>query len=84
MRTEVVKNEGSFSNCKALVTDDDVQPKEENAVNSEPMTRHQTIMDTEYSHPDIGKWVYHCGLDIFNNHKLRSNSFIYISKVANI
>ena len=84
MRTEVVKNEGSVLDCKALVTDTDTHPKEPYAVNSETMTRLQAIMDTEYSHPDIGKWVYHCGLDIFNNHKLRSNSFVYISKVANL
>ncbi len=87
MRTEVIKAEGSTTDCVALVKDKnesysgDVAPSEQYAVNTSPLNRKQAIKDTEYSHPDIGQWVYHCGLDIFNNHKLRSNSFIYISKV---
>jgi hypothetical protein len=81
MRTEVVKNEGSVTDCKALVKDTDVANTEQYAVNTSQLTREQAIKDTEYSHPDIGKWVYHCGLDMFNNHRLRTNSFIYISKI---
>lgn len=84
MRTEVVKNEGSVTDCSALVKDTDRANREGYAVNSSELTREQAIKDTEYSHPDIGKWVYHCGLDIFNNHRLRTNSFIYISKVKNV
>ena len=81
MRTEVIKNEGSITDCVALVKDNDVAPSEQYAVNTSQLDREQAIKDTEYSHPEIGQWVYHCGLDIFNNHKLRTNSFIYISKV---
>lgn len=55
MRTEIVKNEGSVTDCKALVTDADTAPKEPYAVNSENLSRFQAIMDTEYTHPDIGK-----------------------------
>ena len=81
MRTEAIKNEGSITDCVALVKDNDVAPSEQYAVNTSQLDREQAIKDTEYSHPEIGQWVYHCGLDIFNNHKLRTNSFIYISKV---
>ena len=84
MRTEVVKNEGSVVDCKALVTNTDTADKEPKAVNTSTLTREQAIADTEYSHPDIGQWVYHCGLDIFNNHRLRTNSFIYIGKIADM
>lgn len=85
MRTEVVKNEGDTKNCKALVTDRDILQKEEYAVNStQNVTRIQAIENTECSHPKIGKWVYHCGLDMFNNHRLRTNAFIHIGKVRNL
>lgn len=40
--------------------------------------RYQLIRDTECDHPDIGVLNYHCGLDIFNNHYLRSNGFFTI------
>ena len=38
----------------------------------------QAVKDTEYSHPDIGNVVYHCGYDIFNNHILRSEDFLHM------
>ena len=40
----------------------------------------QAIRDTEYSHSNIGPYVYHCGYDIFNNHAIRSLGFNIISK----
>ena len=42
--------------------------------------RYQLLRDTEYSHPKLGGLTYHCGLDIFNNHYLRSNGFFRIRK----
>jgi len=81
MRTEVVQNEGSDS-CIALVKDSDTATKPNNATNTSELTRKQAIRDTEYSHEEIGNFVYHCGLDIFNNHMLRTNSFIHVNKVS--
>ena len=56
------------------------------AVNQEKLTWQQALRDTEYSHPllfdDNDPYVYHCGYDIFNNHRLRSNTFTYINKVS--
>lgn len=46
----------------------------------EPLYTTQAIRDTEYSHPKIGPYVYHCGYDIFNNHKLRTLGFNLIPK----
>lgn len=40
--------------------------------------RYQMLRDTEYTHPQLGVLTYHCGLDIFNNHYLRSNGFFRI------
>lgn len=42
----------------------------------------EMIRDTSYSHPDIGNFVYHCGIDIFNNHLLRKNENIVINKIG--
>lgn len=40
--------------------------------------RYQLIRDTEFNHPNMGNLIYHCGLDIFNNHYLRSNGLFSI------
>lgn len=45
------------------------------------LTRSQAIQDTAFSHPEIGKLVYHCGLDIFNNHMLRNREFKVVNKL---
>ena len=37
--------------------------------------RYQLLRDTELSHEEMGNVTYNCGLDIFNNHYLRSNGF---------
>ena len=82
MKSEIVANEGS-DDCKVLWDDGgtgtsskDAFKRSEmckNAVNTtENITYRQAIMDTEYSHLENGKLVYHCGVDIFNNHMLRS------------
>jgi hypothetical protein len=42
--------------------------------------RYQLIRDTEFSHENLGNLEYHCGLDIFNNHYLRSDGFFGIKK----
>lgn len=82
--TEVVYKEGSDdvivvpTSKKDAISYDDIEgsgaPK-----NIEPLYTRQAIRDTEYSHPQIGPYVYHCGYDIFNNHTLRTSDFILIN-----
>lgn len=45
------------------------------------LTREDMIMDTGFTHPEIGPFVYHCGYDIFNNHTLRKKEFGVINKM---
>ena len=56
------------------------------SINTSLLTLHQALRDTEYTHPklfeDEEPYVYHCGVDIFNNHRLRANDFVYIDKVG--
>lgn len=80
MKTEVMKDEGD-DNCKVLF--DNIKGEIINkAMNKTPLTLEQAIRDTEYSHPSIGGYTYHCGLDIFNNHMLRKKNFIHINKYS--
>ena len=87
-QTEIVQNEGSDS----PVVIDGIGYSKENIrkadgtagnsiVNSQRVTRLQAIKDTEYSHPQNGGFVYHCGLDIFNNHMLRATEFFHVNKI---
>lgn len=39
------------------------------------------IQDTAYSDESIGPFVYHCGMDIFNNHLLRKKEFVVVNKI---
>ena len=83
MKTEVVNKEGSRE-CVALVNGIKTIAKPSNAVNTVSVVDiTQAIRDTEYSHPDIGGFVYHCGADIFNNHMLRARGFTHINKMSN-
>lgn len=91
MKTEIVMDEGS-SSCRALVGEEgfssgyttiaksNISAKVSSSVN--PVDRLQAIRNTEYSHPNVGGLVYHCGLDIFNNHMLRSREFVHINRLA--
>lgn len=89
MQTEIVKDEGSDN--PVVLTEYPKDPKsittadgyyENSIVNDSRVTRYQAIKDTEYSHPENGGFVYHCGLDIFNNHMLRSDSFVHVNKIG--
>ena len=52
--------------------------------NSTSLNQTQAIRDTEYSHPSICEGlVYHCGIDIFNNHILRNNGFVVVASAEN-
>lgn len=80
--SEIVVNEGS-DDCACLNFEN--FPKDEyapNAVNTfSDITYRHAIKDTEYSNPEYGKFVYHCGVDIFNNHMLRKKTFIHVNKL---
>ena len=39
------------------------------------------ISDTASSHPNLGGYTYHCGLDIFNNHTLRRTEFGVVNDI---
>lgn len=82
-RTEIVLNEGS-SACTLLIGEKSLE-KETYAPNAENTISGITYMDairnTEYSHPENGGFVYHCGFDIFNNHMLRKKEFIHVNKI---
>jgi hypothetical protein len=78
-KTEIVVNEGS-DNTKCLFMDKTFE-KPEYATNSiKNISYIDAIRNTEYSHPSLGNFIYHCGLDIFNNHMLRNNGFVHVNK----
>lgn len=83
-KTEIVRKEGS-SSASCLFDKTSGWAKSEvadKALNStENISYLQAIRDTEYSHKDLGNFVYHCGLDIFNNHMLRNDGFIHINRL---
>lgn len=87
-RTEVVYNEGS-SDAKLILGTDTISRDDSKyfpdfkPVNTTTIDWKQCIRDTEYSHPQIGNFTYHCGWDIFNNHMLRANDFVYVAKSDN-
>lgn len=89
MQTEIVKDEGSDSplvlseyryNPSTITKADGTEGNK--IVNTCSVTRYQAIRDTEYSHPQNGGFVYHCGLDIFNNHMLRNDGFVHVNKIG--
>lgn len=84
-KTEIVINEGS-SACTSLYDRDDVSLKKSkyapNACNTKAFIKYlDAIRNTEYSHKDNGGFVYHCGINIFNNHMLRKKEFVHINKM---
>ena len=90
-KTEILINEGS-DECVSILdgmsygTDEGGVEKSRYSKNSlnetENITYYQCIRDTEYSHEGNGKFVYHCGSDIFNNHMIRSTDFTHVNKMS--
>lgn len=84
--TEVVMNEGSLSSVKCLNYGNDGNVKSDDFGNVEfkrskndvafwsKDSAKEAIRDTQLSNSK-NDWDYHCGLNIFNNHLLRSNTF---------
>ncbi len=93
--TEITQNEGS-EECKlynlnkdrvgvipsAHIKDYLAYTKRLKSDKTTYLTKKYLIMDTAYSHPDIGNFEYHCGYDIFDNHILRSKEFVVVNKLA--
>lgn len=86
VKSEIVVNEGSSACTMIYDGDGGSLPKNtyaRNAINTTtPITYRQAICDTEYSHKDNGNFVYHCGVDIFNNHMLRAQEFNHVNKMS--
>ena len=80
MRTEVIKDEGSDDPI-VFIGDRKVTSKTFKSQNTSDINIKQCIKDTEYSHPLCGNLTYHCGTDIFNNHRLRTTDFIHVNRV---
>ena len=82
VKTEIYREEGS-DNCSVLLDTNGSQfQRPANAVNTSPVKYLQAIRDTEYSHEDCGNFDYHCGIDIFNNHIIRSTNFVHVNKLC--
>ena len=79
--TEVVYKEGS-EDAKALDETDDISNKIKSdfwPISTSNINRKQSIRNTEYS-DERYNLTYHCGVDIFNNHLLRSKENISVQK----
>lgn len=81
VKTEIYKDEGSDS-CDVLLDNNNPFTGTTNAVNTTSLKYLQAIRDTEYSHEGCGNFEYHCGIDIFNNHIIRSNNFVHVNKLC--
>ena len=78
--TEIVKDEGSDN---PIVASDTTPINIDNVIGkSENLTRYHMIINTEYS-SEKHNYVYHPGLDIFNNHILRNKSFRCVNPIKN-
>ena len=83
VKSEIVVGEGT-DDAKVLMDDgitewpiDNSGYKPQNTKKS--ITYYDAIRNTEYSHPELGGYIYHCGVDIFNNHMLRNNDFVHVN-----
>lgn len=82
-KTEIVINEGSenvkvICDCKDGVVDKNIYAS--GATNTTSVITYlDAIRNTEYSHPELGGFKYHCGFDIFNNHMLRNNGYVHVN-----
>ena len=50
---------------------------------SHKVNREELIKDTGYSHNECGNFTYHCGIDIFNNHRFRNTEFVTVNGKGN-
>ncbi len=82
-KSEIIINEGS-SACTVLFDGSTIDKNTyaKKACNTKATIEHiDAIRNTEYSHTENGGFIYHCGIDIFNNHLLRKKEFVHINKM---
>lgn len=84
--TELVQNEGTNIKGKLLIVDKDTT-KNDVAIGEEILgvkkpNNYDMIRNTEYANGSA-PFQYHCGFDIFNNHKLRNLSFKPVMPLIN-
>ena len=87
VKTEININEGKLSDDCVSIIDNGVGVGKldfsENSINTtSPITHLQAIRDTEYSHVNNGNFSYNCGVDIFNNHIIRSKNFVHVNEIG--
>jgi hypothetical protein len=78
--SEIVYREGS-NDAQMLTNKKNLSKliKNKGAISTENLTRLQAIRNTEYSNKNF-ELTYHCGLDMFNNHLLRTKEDITVQK----
>ena len=78
-KTEAVYKEGSSEASVISGNTGNLNPGARAYANKYGKTTINPVEDTAISHPLLGDYSYHCGIDIFDNHMLRKNSFITIN-----
>ena len=76
--SEIVYKEGS-DDAQIITNTGNFSTLQTGAISQQSLNRLQAIRNTEYSN-DIFNLDYHCGLDIFNNHLLRTKEDITVQK----
>lgn len=78
-KTEIVKDEGSSG--ATAYTDSYDSSKGTQTYDAYNLVRNTSISHEEVSGNTI---TYHCGMDIFNNHMLRSKEFLFVNKITDV
>ena len=82
VKSEIVINEGQDTAQVLMDLPDSGWNRPARAQNTtEIVTYYDAIRNTEYSHKELGGYIYHCGFDIFNNHMLRNDDFVHVNKI---
>jgi hypothetical protein len=77
MLTEIVKDEGT--NEVSMLNKTAIPQRPVGTINTASLDRKLGVKNTEYSNKNIG-YKYFCGVDIFNNHLIRSKVFKSVNK----
>lgn len=75
--TEIVYKEGD---SKSYLLSNDDKKTLEGSISTEPVDRIQAIRNTEYSNQKHN-FIYHCGMDIFNNHLFRAKENVSVGQI---
>lgn len=74
---EILSNDGLHNPIKPMTTDE-TRSFNEDENSGFTWNEYEAVRDTQLSSNDFG-FKYHCGIDIFNNHLLRSDTFKIVS-----